>query len=191
LTALACAVVVPVLAASCRQKMAEQPKYKPLASSDFFPDRRASRPLPPGTVARGHLNEDSLLYTGKVAGELADAFPFPVTREVLDRGRERYEIFCSPCHSRLGDGRGMVVRRGFPPAQSFHIDRLREAKPGYYFDVITNGFGRMQGYAAQIPPRDRWAIVSYVRALQLSHHATLEDVPQENRADLLREERRR
>jgi hypothetical protein len=175
--AFAAAVLCAALALSCRQEMAEQPRYEPLAKSDFFADGRASRPLVPGTVARGHLNDDPLLFEGKIDGKPADVFPFPVTRPVLERGRQRFDIFCSPCHGRVGDGLGMVVRRGFPPAQSLHSDRLRAERAGYFFDVITNGFGRMQGYSAQIPVRDRWAIVAYVRALQLSRHATIDDVP--------------
>ena len=183
--AVAAVVLCAGLALSCRQEMAEQPRYEPLAKSDFFADGRASRPLVPGTVARGHLNDDPLLFEGKIDGKPAEVFPFPVTRPVLERGRERFDIFCSPCHGRLGDGNGMVVRRGFPQAQSFHTDRLRGERPGYFFDVITNGFGRMQGYAAQVPPRDRWAIVAYARVLQLAHDATLEDVPASERAKLL------
>jgi hypothetical protein len=175
------------LAAACRQQMAEQPRYEPLAKSDFFADGRASRPLVPGTVARGQLHEDTLLHEGRVGGEVAAVFPFPVTREVIERGRERFDIFCSPCHGRVGDGKGMVVRRGFPEAQSLHIDRLRAERAGYFFDVVTNGFGRMQGYAAQVPVRDRWAIVAYVRVLQRSRHATIEDVPADERARLVAE----
>jgi len=182
---LAAAALAAVLLGGCRQKMAEQPRYEPLAKSDFFADGRASRPLVPGTVARGHLNDDPLLFEGKVDGKPADVFPFPVTRPVLERGRERFDIFCSPCHGRVGDGNGMVVRRGFPQPQSLHGDRLRGERAGYFFDVVTNGFGRMQGYSAQIPVRDRWAIVAYVRALQLAHHATVDDVPAAERAKLL------
>ncbi len=171
---------------ACRRDMQDQPKYKPLASTDFFADGRASRHPVEGTVARGQLDEDELLYTGKIDGKVVDEFPFPVTAEVMSRGRERFDIYCSPCHSRVGDGRGMVVRRGFPQAASFHEERLIEKEAGYIFDVATNGFGRMYGYAEQIPVRDRWAIVAYVRALQLSQHATLADVPPKERAELLK-----
>ena len=188
--AVAAVVLCAGLALSCRQDMAEQPRYEPLTKSDFFADGRASRPLVPGTVARGHLDEDTLLVQGKIDGKPAEVFPFPVTRPVLERGRERFDIFCSPCHGRVGDGNGMVVRRGFPHAQSFHIDRLRAERPGYFFDVITNGFGRMQGYSALVPPRDRWAIVAYVRALQLSQDAPLSDVPADERAKLEQEDAR-
>jgi mono/diheme cytochrome c family protein len=169
----------------CRQEMHDQPRVEPLEASDFWPDGRASRAPVPGTVARGSLWEDDLLHTGRLGGQPAAAFPFPATVEVLERGRERYDIFCSPCHDRLGTGQGMVVRRGFPAAASFHIDRLRQAAPGYYFDVITRGFGRMPPYAPQIPPRDRWAIVAYVRALQLSQGATIDEVPAAERERLL------
>lgn len=172
------------LATGCRQQMADQTSGRPLRSSDFFADGRGSRPLVEGTVARGHLREDTVLYTGKSGGQFVDLLPLPVTRAVLERGRERFNIFCSPCHDRLGEGGGMVVLRGYPRPTSFHIDRLREAKVGYLYDVITNGFGRMPSYAAQIPVEDRWAIVSYLRALQLSRHASLSDVPETEKARL-------
>lgn len=173
-----------VLAAGCRQDMHDQPKYKPFRGSDFFGDRRSARPLPEGTVARGHLREDAHLHTGRVNGQLADTFPFPVTEAVLARGRDRYGIYCTPCHGLAGYGDGMVVARGYRKASSFHVDRVRAEPPGYFYDVIANGFGAMPSYAAQIGVEDRWAIVAYVRALQLSQHATLGDVPPEKRAQL-------
>ena len=157
--------------------MQDQPKYKAFQASPFFEDGRASRPLVAHTVARGHLDDDTLLYTGKSGGVLAAVFPFPVTRAVLDRGHERYDIFCSPCHDRVGNGNGMIVQRGYRRPPSLHDARLRAAATGYFFDVITNGFGVMPSYAMQVPVRDRWAIVAYIRALQLSQHATLADVP--------------
>jgi mono/diheme cytochrome c family protein len=165
--------------------MHDQPRYKPLAKSDFFGDERSSRPLVEDTVARGHLRDGSLLYTGKAGADFADAFPLPVDVVVLHRGQERYRIYCSPCHGQVGRGDGTVVRRGFrnKPA-SFHIDRLRQKPAGYFFDVISNGFGAMQDYSAQIAVEDRWAIVAYVRALQLSQNATLQDVPPARRAEL-------
>jgi len=161
----------------CRRDMQDQPKYKAFQPSSFFADGRASRPLVAHTVARGHLDDDTLLYTGKSNGAPAQMFPLPVTRAVLERGHQRYDIFCSPCHDRVGNGNGMIVQRGYRRPQPFHSDRLRTAPPGYFFDVITNGFGVMPTYAAQVPVRDRWAIVAYIRALQLSQHATLADVP--------------
>jgi len=170
--------------AACEQQMADQPKYEPLETSTLFADGRSSRPLIPGTVARGHLKTDEHLYTGQSGGALADTFPFLVTREILERGRERYNIFCAPCHDHVGNGRGMIVQRGFQPPPSFHIDRLREAPVGYFFTVITNGFGAMYDYAARIPPRDRWAIIAYIRALQLSQRTLLADVPAEERERL-------
>jgi hypothetical protein len=176
--------LVAFLTPACRQDMHDQPKYQPLEASDFFADGRASRPLPPGTVARGHLNDDEHLYSGKSGKSFAETLPFPVSPALLVRGQERFNIFCSPCHGRLGDGEGMVVRRGFRHPPSFHIERLRQAPVGYYFDVITNGFGSMQDYSAQVPVKDRWAIVAYVRALQLSQHATLGDVPEDARKQL-------
>ncbi len=166
-----------VLAAGCRQKMGDQPRYKPLAASDLFTDGLSARPLVEGAVARGQLRTDQEFHTGKAGKELVRTFPFPVTRAVLERGRERYNIFCSPCHGRLGNGDGMVVVRGLRPPPSYHIDRLREAPPGHFFDVVTNGFGAMASYASRIPVRDRWAIIAYIRALQFSQHATFADVP--------------
>ena len=155
-------------AVACRQAMEDQPRYEPLEASTFFADGRSARPLLPGTVARGHLDDTAAP---------GDAPPFPVTREVLDRGEERYDIFCSPCHDRVGTGDGIVVRRGYTRPPSFHIDRLREAPAGHFFEVMTQGFGAMPNYAAQVPVRDRWAISAYIRALQRSQHAALADVP--------------
>ncbi len=169
---------------ACRQDMHLQPRYNPLEPSTFFGDGRSARPVVPGTVARGHLRIDQQLYTGKVNGVPADTFPFPVTRTVLERGRERYSIYCTPCHDRTGSGRGMIVERGFPQPPSYHIDRLREAPVGHFFDVITNGQGAMYSYASRISPEDRWAIVAYIRALELSQHATLADVPAKERDQL-------
>jgi len=156
-----------------------QPRQNPLSRSDFFTDQRSERAPVEGSVARGQLREDAYFYTGKLANNPGDYMPFPVTKEVLERGRERYNIYCAPCHSRLGDGNGFIPSRGFarkPP--SFHDPRLRKAAVGYFYDVISNGFGIMPDYASQIPPQDRWNIVAYIRALQLSQNATLSDVPQ-------------
>jgi len=172
-------------AAACRQEMYDQPKYEPLEASAFFPDQRSARHLVEGTVSRGSLSDDARFHTGRERGQLVTAFPRPAARGVLERGRERYDIFCAPCHDRVGEGRGMVVQRGYRPPPSFHIDRLREAPVGHFFDVISNGFGAMPDYAAQIPSEDRWAIVAYVRALQLSQGARLADVPREIEMRLL------
>jgi mono/diheme cytochrome c family protein len=180
----ACGLAAAVLVAGCRQDMHDQPKFKPYAKSDFFADQRSARPLVEGTVARGHLDDDTLLVTGKADGKPADVFPFAVTKAVMDRGHERYDIYCSPCHSRTGMGDGMIVRRGYRKPPTFHQDRLRQAAPGYLFDVITRGFGAMPDYAAQIPVQDRWAIVAYVRALQRSQQGTVSDVPAADRARL-------
>ena len=166
-----------VVLTGCRQKMADQPRYDPLEPSAFFPNGQSARPLPPNTVPRGQLRADSLLYTGKENGADATTFPFTVTLEVLQRGQERFNIYCAPCHDRAGTGHGIVVQRGFMPPPSFHSDRLRTAPVGHFFDVITNGFGVMPDYRAQIAPRDRWAIVAYIRALQYSQHAPASDVP--------------
>jgi len=174
--------LVALMGSGCRQDMHDQPRYKPLAKSDFFGDDRSARPLVADTVARGQFHDDDHLYLGKVGGQLATTFPFPVTADVLARGRERFDVYCTPCHGRLGRGDGMIVQRGFKAPPSLHTERLRLSPPGYYFDVISHGFGAMSDYAAQIPVRDRWAITAYIRALQLSQHAALEDVPADKRA---------
>jgi mono/diheme cytochrome c family protein len=173
-----------ILLTGCRQDMQDQPKYIPLRPSSFFDDGRSERPLVEGTVARGHLNEDTALYTGKVDNKPVETVPFPVTRAVLDRGQERYNIYCAPCHDRSGNGNGMIVRRGYRHPPSYHIDRLRQVPIGYFFDVMTNGLGAMPDYAAQIEARDRWAIAAYVRVLQFSQNAGLNDVPPEARGEL-------
>jgi mono/diheme cytochrome c family protein len=174
-----------VLLIGCNQRMAQQPRYRPYQPSDSFSDGTSARPLPTDTVARGHLDDDVLLYTGKEAnGQDADELPVPVDREMLERGRERFEIYCVVCHGYTGDGDGMIVQRGFLPPPSYQTDRLRQAPVGHFFDVITNGFGAMPAYAAQVPVSDRWAIVAYIRALQLSQHATLDDVPPDARPQL-------
>jgi len=163
--------------AGCRQDMQDQPRFKPLAESDFYSDLRSARPPVEGTVARGQLHEDTYFYSGRLGNNPGDYMPFPVTEDVLARGRERFNIYCAPCHSRLGDGNGMIVQRGFRAPPSYHTERLRKAPLGYFFDVMTNGFGAMPEYASQIPARDRWTIVAYIRALQLSQEATMNDVP--------------
>ena len=174
---LASALAAALLVAGCRLDMHVQPKYLPYEPTNFFGDGRSERPVVPGTVARGQLRLDELLYTGKEDGKLADKFPFPITRADLDRGRERYNIYCTPCHDYTGQGRGMIVQRGFPSPPSFHIDRLRTAPAGHFFDVMTNGFGAMYSYAGRVEPEDRWRIAAYIRVLQASRHATVEDVP--------------
>jgi hypothetical protein len=179
-TALVCAM----LASACRQDMHDQPKYTPLRESTFFSDTRSARPVVAGTVARGELHDDSLRYTGKVNGADSTVFPFPIDEPVLRRGRERFNIYCSPCHARTGDGDGMIVRRGYRRPPSYHIDRLRTVPVGHFFDVITNGFGAMPDYAAQVRVDDRWAIAAYIRVLQLSEHASIDDVPPGDRAAL-------
>jgi hypothetical protein len=164
--------------------MQDQPKYKPLRRSDFFADGRSARPVVAGTIARGGLRIDQAFYTGMRDGQFVD-FPEPVTRPVLERGRDRFDIYCSPCHSRLGDGEGMIKQRGFHYPASLHSDRVRRAPDGYIFAVITNGYGAMSSYAVQVQdPKDRWAIVAYVRALELSQAATLADATPEGRAKL-------
>lgn len=166
-----------VLMAGCRLDMHIQPKYKGLEPSTFFNDGRSARPVIPGTVARGELRTDELLYAGKINGKVANVFPFPITMKDLKRGQQRFNIYCSPCHDFTGSGDGMVVQRGFPPPPSYHIQRLVNAPVGHFFNVITNGYGTMYSYAARISPKDRWRIVAYIRALQLSEDAPLSDVP--------------
>jgi mono/diheme cytochrome c family protein len=167
-----------LLTLGCRQEMYDQPKYEPLEASTFFPDDRASRPLVDGTVARGSI------APATAAEALRTSLPMPITLDLLRRGRQRYDIFCSPCHDRTGSGQGMVVRRGYRPPTSFHADRLREAPVGHVYDVITRGFGAMPDYAQAIAPEDRWAIAAYVKALQVAGRSSVDDVPAEERSRL-------
>ncbi len=180
---------LPILAAAlalagCRQDMHDNPRYRPLRATTFYADGRSARTLVANTVARGLLREDEHLYQGKVDGQLASTFPMPVTDAVMARGQERFNVFCAPCHGRSGAGNGMVVQRGFKAPPSYHDERLRNAPVGYFFDVMTNGFGVMQDYSAQVPVADRWAIAAYIRALQLSQRATLDEVPIGKRPEL-------
>ena len=170
-----------LLASGCRQDMHDQPKLEPLEFSDFFTDRAGARPLVAGTVAREMLNEDEVYYTGKVNGQPVTTFPVEVTADLLGRGRERYDVYCSPCHSRTGYGDGMVVRRGFRRPPSLHSDTLRMSPPGFFFDVMTNGFGTMPDYRVEVSVRDRWAIAAYIRALQISQRVDVANLPQEDR----------
>lgn len=166
-----------------RLDMQDQPKFKAQGTNDFFVDARDGRPELEGTIARGQLNEDSAYYEGKDAsGSDITAFPLAVDKALLERGQQRFDIYCSPCHGRLGNGLGMVVQRGFKQPPSYHIDRLRNAPVGHFFDVITNGYGAMLNYSQQIQVRDRWAIVAYIRALQYSQNANVNDLPTDARA---------
>lgn len=169
---------------ACRQDMHDQPKYKPLAASRFFPDGRASRPFPVGVIARGHLNDNDTVHTGLANGKFVPDIPVPVNMALLSRGHERFDIYCAPCHGRIGDGRGMIARRGFMIPSDLNSPRVRQAPPGYIFGVITNGYGAMPDYRDQVPVADRWAIIAYVRALERSRQATLADVPPDHRSDL-------
>ena len=178
-------VLALLAAAGCRRDMFHQPFSKPLGTSDFFQDNHmASRPVVAHTIARGQLNDDEEFFKGKIGTILVTTFPFPITREVLERGRERFDIHCAPCHGRTGEGNGMIVQRGFPAPPSYHIDRLREAPVGHFFDVITQGYGIMYPYAARIEPVDRWAIAAYIRVLQKSHDVTVAQLPPQERAKL-------
>lgn len=181
---LPCAFSLLAAAAGCRQDMHNQPKAIPLRESMFFKNGSSARPLVDDTVARGTLQDDTAFFTGKTNGVEVDALPFPLTQDALDRGEQRFNIYCSPCHDITGSGHGMIVRRGFKQPPSYHIDRLRQAPIGHFYDVMTNGFGAMPDYRAQIVPRDRWAIAAYVRALQLSQHASAADIPPEDRQKL-------
>jgi len=172
------------LLVSCRQKMSNQPKYDPLEPSDFFADGMSARPRIPGTVARGELPLEGFLVTGKINNADGDGFPFAVTTQVMNRGQERFNIYCSPCHGRRGDGNGMIPSRGLRHPPSFHTEALRMAKTGHFFDVMTNGFGAMPPYNVQVPVNDRWAIIAYIRALQLSQNGTINDLPPAQRAQL-------
>ncbi len=181
-TATAASAAALLLAVGCRQDMHNQPKLIPQRGSEMFADHRGARPQVLNTVARGQLREDSYFYTGVVQGangyrEEQNLMPFPVTMEVLKRGQERYNIYCTPCHSRVGNGLGEIVQRGYKPAANFH-DQVHLAQPlSHYFYVMTHGYGAMPDYAAQLTPEDRWAVAAYIRALQLSQSATLQDVP--------------
>jgi mono/diheme cytochrome c family protein len=196
----ACALLV----AGCSEEdMVRQPKFKPLQPSTFFSDGQSSRPLEPGTIARGQLRVNPAFDTGMVEGKLVDLIPVKgfdsavtpefdespaaLRRAALERGRERFNIYCAPCHSRTGDGLGMIVQRGFSRPPSLHEPRLRDAPAGHFFHVISNGYGAMYSYASRIAPADRWAIVAYIRALQRSQNAQLADVPLDERAKLERE----
>ena len=184
LARLAALVIASVALAACRQDMHDAPRYDPLERSTFFANGMAARPLVAHTVARGQLREDRHLYEGVVDGRPAESFPMAITPAVMQRGQERFNVFCSPCHGQTGEGNGMVVQRGFRQPPTYHQDRLRNAPVGYFFDVMTHGFGAMPDYATQIPIADRWAVVAYIRALQLSQHATVGDVPAARRGEL-------
>ena len=181
------AVSLIALLAGCRRDMQDQPKFRPYRGTKFFGDERSARPLVAGTVARGQLQEESLLAAAKSGPAFADALPMPVDEALLRRGQERYTIYCSPCHGRLGRGDGMVVRRGYRPPSSFHVERLRAQPAGYFFDAISHGFGAMPDYAAQIAVADRGAIVAYLRALQLSQNVPASELTPEARAQLGKE----
>jgi len=165
--------------------MKDQPRYEPLEYSDFFPDKTSARQLVAGAIPNDYDVANEWFYTGKTPdGQLVDAFPFPVTMQVLERGQERFNIYCSPCHGFDGNGGGMIVQRGFAHPPSYHQDRLRNVPIGHFVDVITNGYGQMYSYAYRVKPEDRWAIAAYIRALQLSQNATIDDVPEDQRQNL-------
>jgi hypothetical protein len=171
------AMAATLVLAGCRQDMQDQPKFVPQRGTDFFADGRSVRPQVENTVARGQLREDEYFYTGMQGGKEGDGMPFPATLEVLERGQERFNIYCTPCHSRVGNGYGMIVQRGYTKAGNFHTARLMAAPLGHFFRVMSNGYGSMPDYGAQLTPTDRWAVTAYIRALQLSQNAKPGDVP--------------
>jgi hypothetical protein len=179
------AMSLSVALCGCRQDMHDQPRYRPLQASALFADGRSARPYIEGTVARGQLKNDPVFHTGKKGDQFVDRLPFPLDRTVLNRGQERFNIYCSPCHGRTGEGNGVIVQRGFSRPPAYTSDRVRSQPLGHYFDVMTNGFGAMHSYASRVEPRDRWAIAAYIRVLQASRSATVEDVPLEHRGALL------
>jgi mono/diheme cytochrome c family protein len=171
----------------CNTDMWVQTKTAPLSSSEFFADGQSARPLVPGTIPRGHLREDGVFYTGIENGKWTDKLPVPVTLELLKRGRDRFDIYCSPCHGRLGDGKGMIAQRGYQlkrPVGNYHSDRLRKMPVGHFYDVITNGYGAMYSYASRIEPQDRWAIVAYIRVLQQSQHGSVSELTADEKTKL-------
>ena len=189
---LALAAMFVFFMAGCRQDMHNQPKFIPLRSNTFFPDQRSARYPVEGTVPRledatmdaEQLDPQSYFLTGKHGPAFGNELPFPLTRDVMDRGEQRFNIYCSPCHARVGDGNGMIVQRGYKHPPSFHQERLRNAPVGYFFDIISNGLGAMPDYGSQIKPADRWKIAAYIRALQMSQHATEADVAPADRDKL-------
>ena len=170
------AACLVIWAGGCRKDMYDQPHYEPYEPTTFFGDGTSSRPVVEGTVARGELRADSAYYEGKVDGKDVDAFPFAIDEATLELGRTRFMVYCMPCHGQLGDGRGMVVRRGFSPPPTFHSDYLRKIPVGHFFNVMTHGYGAMYSYAARIPVRQRWAIAAYIRTLQYSQDADRKDL---------------
>jgi mono/diheme cytochrome c family protein len=179
----ACAALVLVVP-GCHRDMHDQPRYDTLEASDFFVDGKSARPPVEGTIARGQLHQDESFHTGKVRGAFVLEPPVDITRALLERGEERFNIYCAVCHARTGEGDGMIVQRGFRRPPSLHMDRLRNAPAGHFFDVMTNGFGAMPSYKVQVSAADRWAITAYIRVLQLSRSATLDDVPANERSAL-------
>lgn len=169
--------------AGCRADMQDQPKFFPQRGTTMFTDGRSARPQVAGTVARSQMHADTYFYTGLIDGKEGEGLPIPLTAETIARGQERYNVYCTPCHSRVGNGQGMIVQRGYRPAGDFHTDRLRQAPLGHFFAVMTNGYGAMPDYSAQVTPADRWAIAAYIRALQLSQNATAADVPAGEQAE--------
>jgi mono/diheme cytochrome c family protein len=182
-------VCLAIGASGCRRDMYDQPRYEAYEPSTFFADGISSRPTIAGTVARGELRADALYYQGKIDGKDADVFPFAIDEATLELGRDRYMVFCTPCHGRLGDGKGMVVRRGFSPPPTFHAEYLRKIPVSHFYNVMTKGYGAMYSYEARIPVRQRWAIAAYIRTLQYSQNASPEDLNDVDRTELAKLEK--
>lgn len=178
--ALGCVLAVGLIATACNPEMRNDSRVRPYQENDFFKDRRASRPLVPGTVARDHLRIDAVKYAGMENGQPVRTLPMPVTKELLERGQKYYNIYCAVCHGEDGYGKGTAVQRGFPEPPNYHQDRLRRAPVGHFYDVITNGYGVMYGYWDRIEPEDRWAVVAYIRALQYSQAVKVADLSVED-----------
>jgi cytochrome c553 len=183
LSLLACLLAI-LIGAGCRQEMRNDSRLKPLQEDLFFPDGNSSRPLVPNTVAHGFADNDDFFFKGAINGKLVRGFPAPVTREEINRGRDRFNIYCSVCHGLTGEGDGMIVQRGFPQPPSLHEQRLRDAPEGHFFHVITHGYGAMYSYADRVDTEDRWAIIAYIRALQISRNSTVSDVPPDRHSEL-------
>ncbi len=177
-------LLASVLLAGCRRDMFDQPKFRPLAESDFFTDGRSARPVPAGTFAYGETDRGDAIELGTTNGVFVAGIPLPIDEPFLKRGQERFDIYCSPCHGRVGDGRGMIAKRGFIQPADLHSARVRNAPPGYLYAVIANGYGAMPDYSDQLPVNDRWAVVAYIRALEFARHATPADVPPDQRTAL-------
>lgn len=178
-------LILTLAAAGCRRDMQNQPKYNPLSRSWFYPDGRSARPIPAGTIAIDEVNLDPAKDTGMLNGQFVDTIPVPVTADLLVKGQVQYNVYCAPCHGRTGSGYGIIATRGFRAPADLTGTRVRNAPPGYIYQVIVKGYGAMAPYDYMVKKsEDRWAIIAYVRALELSRRAAIDDVPAQERATL-------